>query len=444
MQDYSVLSAELTARWPENRVAPSLNRIEHLMDLLGNPQRVMPVIQVAGTNGKGSTAIMIDSLLRASGLRTGRFASPHLSEIRERISIDGEPISEETFVSVWADIAPYVALVDQAKHDGVDMTFFEVVTAMAYAAFADSPVDVAVMEVGLGGHWDATSVAEPAVAVVTPIGLDHTHILGDTIEKIAGEKAGIIKEGAVAVLAGQDPAAAAVLLQRAVSVGAQVKAEGPDFGVIDRRAGVGGQVLRIEAGGGPVSDLFLPLYGEHMARNAVLAVAAVEAFLGGRALSPEVITEGLDQVVAPARLELVRTSPPIVIDTAHNVPAAKTLVQGFTEAYSFQPTIGVVAMMQDKDSMEVLRIFAQVMDHVVLTKVGSSSRGKAIAELVEIALEHFPEGAVHQALSMADAIDHAVMLADKLSEHAGVLIAGSVIAAGEARSLLKKEEADET
>lgn len=441
-QTYDQLTRELTSRWPEHRVAPSLTRIAALMDLLGEPQRAVPVIQVAGTNGKGSTAIMIEAILRAAGLRTGRFSSPHLTDVRERICIDGEPISREAFVAVWEDVKPYVEMVDEARHDGVAMTFFEVITGMAYAAFADAPVDVAVMEVGLGGRWDATSVADAAVAVVCPVGLDHTHILGTTLAEITGEKAGIIKEHGVAVLAGQEPEAAQVLLQRAVDVGARVRAEGPDFGLIDRQRAVGGQVLRIATEGGPVGDVFLPLHGEHMARNAALAVAAVESFLGGKPLAPDIIAEGLDSVEAPARLELVRDEPPIVIDTAHNPQAAVALAKGFAEAYTFQPTVGVVAMMADKDSESVLRTFSEIMDLVVITKVSSSPRARDVDALAELAGQFFPDGAVHRAETMAEALDTAIMLADTLSEHSGILVAGSVIAAGEARVLLKKEGED--
>ncbi|WP_296141191.1 folylpolyglutamate synthase/dihydrofolate synthase family protein [uncultured Tessaracoccus sp.] len=440
---FADLASTLTSRWPEHRVAPSLDRIRALMELLGDPQRAVPVIQVAGTNGKGSTAIMIETLLRATGLRVGRFASPHLQDVRERIVIDGEPISREDFVRVWEDIAPYVRMVDDRALDGVAMTFFEVITGMAYAAFADAPVDVAVMEVGLGGRWDATSVADAQVAVVCPVGMDHMHILGSTLAEIAGEKAGIIKPHATVVLAGQEPAAAEVLLRRAVDVGARVRAEGPDFGLLDRQPGVMGQLLRMETEGGPVGDVFLPLHGEHMARNATLAVAAVEAFLGGKPLNPEIIVEGLGQVTAPARLERVRTSPPIVVDTAHNPPAALAMAQGFSEAFAFQPTIGVVAMMQDKNAHEVLRIFSEIMDVVVITKVRSTPRARDVAELAEDAREWFAPDAVHEAATMAEAIDTAVMLADTLSEHAGILVAGSVIAAGEARQLLVGEGRDE-
>lgn len=439
-ESHRALVAQLTSRWPENRVAPSLSRIQAVMDLMGDPQRSVPVIQVAGTNGKGSTAIMIDALLRASGLRVGRFASPHLSDVRERIVIDGEPISEERFDEVWREFAPFVAMVDEQKLDGVDLTFFEVITGMAYAAFADAPVDVAVVEVGLGGRWDATSVMEPKVSVVCPIGLDHTHILGDTIAQVAVEKAGIIKEGSVAVLAGQDPAAAQVLLARAVDVGAEVKVEGPDFGLLGRQVAVGGQLLRIDTAGGPVSDVFLPLFGEHMARNAALAVAAVEAFLGGKPLAPEIITEGLGSVDAPARLELVKTSPAIVLDTAHNAQAARATIDAVTEAFAFAPMIGVVAMMADKDSASVLQIFSEQMDEVVITRAANSPRARAVDDLAAEAEDIWPSGKVHRVERMADAIEMAATLADAAGTHSGVLIAGSVIAAGEARDLLVSDK----
>ena len=255
--------AELQSRWPENRVAPSLGRIRALCDLLGSPERSCPVIQVAGTNGKGSTAIIIDSLLRALGLRTGRYSSPHLVDLTERISIDGEPIATDRFDELVAEVRPFIDMVDQRAIDGVAMTFFEVMTALAYAAFAEAPVDVAIVEVGLGGTWDATNIADAEVAVICPIDLDHTHILGDTVGEIAAEKAGIIKPGSQAVLAAQHPAAGAALLARCAEVGAQVFREGIEFGLIDRTPAVGGQVIRLDTAEGPLGDLVLPLRRPH-------------------------------------------------------------------------------------------------------------------------------------------------------------------------------------
>ena len=442
--EHASLVAELTSRWPEHRVGPGLSRIAALMDLLGNPERATPVIQVAGTNGKGSTCIMIDALLRSAGLRTGRFASPHLSDARERICIDGQPLSEARFAEAWQEVEPFVRMVDEQQLDGIAMTFFEVITGMAYAAFADTPVDVAVVEVGLGGRWDATSVADPQVAVVTPVGADHTHILGDSLEKIAAEKAGIIKPGATVVLSGQEPAAARVLLAQAVEAGDVVRAEGPDFGVLERRPAVGGQVIRIESAGGPLGDLFLPLHGAHMARNAALAVAAVEAFLGGQPLAPEIIEEGLASVVAPARLELARTSPAIVIDTAHNPQAAQATIDACQEAFAFQPLIGVVAMMADKDTSGVLEIFASAMDQVVVTRAQGTPRALPAEELARAAEDFWPAGKVHQAPAMPDALELATLLADAAGPGTGVLVAGSLIAAGQARDLLVAEQQEQS
>lgn len=445
MKSHSDIVAELQARWPEHRVGPSLARIAALADLLGSPQQGFPVIQVTGTNGKGSTALMIEGLLLALGLRVGRFSSPHLEDLTERISIDGRPIDPERFDELVGDVMPLVEIVDARRIDGIAMTFFEVMTGLAYEAFAQAPVDVAVIEVGLGGTWDATSIADAAVAVVTPIALDHTHLLGDTPTEIAGEKAGIIKPGAWAVLAAQQPDVAQVLLERCAEVGARVTRAGVDFGLLDRTPAVGGQVLRLETSGGPVGDVVLPLFGAHMAENASVAVAAVEAFLGGKPLAPDVIAEGLGSVEAPARLEVVRRSPTVVLDTAHNPHGVRATLDGVSEAFAFSPLIGVVAMMADKDVEGVLELLADALATVVCTQVASTSRGLPAAELAERAQDAFGAGRVEVADDLPDALDRAVALADAAGPGAGVLVIGSVILAGEARALLgrhRDEDAD--
>ena len=439
---HAQIVADLQDRWPEHRVAPSQARVRALCDLLGSPERSLPVILIAGTNGKGSTALMIDSLLRALGLRVGRFASPHLVDVTERISIDGEPISEEAFDALVEEVSPLVELVDAQLLEGVRMTFFEVMTALAYAAFADAPVDVAVVEVGLGGRWDATNIVEAEVAVVCPVDLDHTHLLGGTVAEIAAEKAGIIKAGAKAVLAAQQPDAARVLLARCAEVGAEVLREGVEFGLIGRTPAIGGQVLRLDTAEGPLGDLFLPLFGAHMAQNAALAVAAVEAFLGGKPLPPEVISAGLEQVEAPARLEIVRRSPTVVIDTCHNPHGARATIDAVTEAFDFTPLVGVVAMMADKDVDGVLGIFAEAMTSVVCTSIGSTTRALPAADLGERAAGVFGADRVVVVPGMAEAIEEAVRLADEAGPGSGVLIAGSVYAAGEARALLVRPGAD--
>ncbi|CAL8974773.1 Dihydrofolate synthase/folylpolyglutamate synthase [Propionicimonas sp. T2.31MG-18] len=439
---HAQIVAELQDRWPEHRVAPSQARVRALCDLLGSPERSLPVILIAGTNGKGSTALMIDSLLRALGLRVGRYASPHLVDVTERISIDGEPISEEAFDALVEEVSPLVELVDAQLLEGVRMTFFEVMTALAYAAFADAPVDVAVVEVGLGGRWDATNIVEAEVAVVCPVDLDHTHLLGGTVAEIAAEKAGIIKAGAKAVLAAQQPEAARVLLARCAEVGAEVLREGVEFGLIGRTPAIGGQVLRLDTAEGPLGDLFLPLFGAHMAQNAALAVAAVEAFLGGKPLPPEVISAGLEQVEAPARLEIVRRSPTVVIDTCHNPHGARATIDAVTEAFDFTPLVGVVAMMADKDVDGVLGIFAEAMTSVVCTSIGSTTRALPAADLGERAAGVFGADRVVVVPGMAEAIEEAVRLADEAGPGSGVLVAGSVYAAGEARALLVRPGAD--
>ncbi|MBA8796017.1 dihydrofolate synthase/folylpolyglutamate synthase [Friedmanniella endophytica] len=434
---HAELVAALTARWPEHRVARGLGRIQALCELLGDPQHSYPVIAITGTNGKGSTGAMIESLLRASGLRTGRFSSPHLMDVTERIEIDGAPISREDFARTWDDIEPYVRMVDERAIDGVSMTFFEIVTGMAFAAFADAPVDVAIMEVGMGGTWDATNVADAAVAVITPIDLDHTHLLGDTVAEIAAEKAGIIKPGANAVLAGQDPEAATVLLQRCADVGALVHREGLEFGVLDRRVAVGGQMLRLNAAEGPVDEVFLPLFGAHQAANAAQALAAAEAFLGMKAINPDLVREGFAQVRVPGRLEIVRRSPPVLLDAAHNPHGATAAAAAIEESFAFSPLVGVIAAMRDKDAEGMLRIWEPLLNQVVITRVASTERGTPAEELGELAEGIFGAGRVEVVPRLDDAIERAVTIAENdAAESPGVLITGSVVAVGEARTLL--------
>ena len=440
-QTHAEIVAALTSRWPEHRVAPTLGRIRALTELLGDPQRAYPVIHLTGTNGKGSTAAMIESLLRADGLRTGRFTSPHVMSVTERIAIDGEPISNERFDELWREIEPYVALVDERKIDGVSMTFFEIMTAMAYAAFADAPVNVAVVEVGLGGVWDATNVVDANVAVVTPIDLDHIHLLGRTIAEITREKAGIIKPGAHAILAGQSLEAAEILLARCAEVGALPQREGVDFGVIDRKLAVAGQLIRLSGADGPVDEIFLPFYGAHQAANAAQALAAAEAFLGLKALHPDVVREGFAQVHFPGRLELVRRSPPVVLDAAHNPHGARAAAAGITEAFAFTPLIGVIAVMTDKDARGILEVFEEIMNHVVITRVASTSRGMPAEALGEVAAEVFGTSRVTVVPRLDDAIDRAVALGEEDGVGSpGVLITGSVVAVGEARTLLVGNE----
>ena len=353
-QPYESLIADLMSRWPESRIEPSLVRIASVVELLGDPQRAYPVIHVTGTNGKTSTSRMIESLLRASGLRTGLYTSPHLVDPRERIVFDGEPISIERFQRTWDDIAPYVTLVDKKSvaDGGIPLSFFEVMTAMAFAAFADAPVDVAIIEVGMGGTWDATNVADGVVNVVTPIGLDHREYLGDSIIEIASEKAGIITEGSVAILAAQEVDAAEILIERCAEVEAIIARQGVEFGVIERDVAVGGQLLALQGLHGRYDDVFLPLFGEYQAHNAAVALAAVEAFIGNSELDAESVREAFATVTSPGRLEVLRRNPTIIVDAAHNPHGAKALAGAVDESFEFSRLIGVIGMLEEKEIFE--------------------------------------------------------------------------------------------
>ncbi|WP_183095865.1 bifunctional tetrahydrofolate synthase/dihydrofolate synthase [Nocardioides stalactiti] len=428
----------LLSRWPETRLEPSLDRIRAFTELLGDPQRSYRSIHLTGTNGKTSTARMVDTLLRALDLRTGRFTSPHVEKMSERISVDGEPLDDDAFVRAFNDVAPYTHLVDAAEP--FPLSFFEAVVGMAYAAFADAPVDVAVVEVGMGGAWDATNVIDADVAVVTPIALDHANFLGTTVAAIAREKAGIIKPGAVAVLAQQPLEAAEVLLQQAAEGGATVVREGIEFGVTARVPAVGGQSVTLRGLRGHYEDLFLPLYGAHQAQNAAAALAAVEALLGGdEPLSDEVVREAFGQATSPGRLEIVRRSPTIVLDAAHNPAGAEATAAAIEDSFRFDPLIGVVGVMGDKDAEGLLAAFEPLLAHVVITQ-NSTARALPADELAATAVEVFGEDRVTVVPRLADALDHAAGLAesgagDALSSGA-VLVTGSVVTVGEARLLL--------
>jgi dihydrofolate synthase / folylpolyglutamate synthase len=435
---YARVQAALLARWPETKLEPSLDRMAALVDLLGDPQRAYPVIHVAGTNGKSSTSRMIESVLRAFGLRTGLVTSPHLVDVRERILLDGEPISIERFVDVYGDIEPYLALVD-AQFPDTPLSYFEVLTAMAFAGFADAPVGVAVVETGMGGTWDATNVGDGTVAVITPIDLDHMDYLGPDIESIAGEKAGIIKPGAVAVLAQQKVAAAEVLLARSAEVGAAVLREGLEFGVRHRDVAVGGQLLALQTPAGVYDEVFLPLHGAHQAHNAALALAAVEVFFGAgeRLVEIDAVREGFATVVSPGRMEVVRTRPTVMLDAAHNPHGAQALATALAEEFSFDRLVGVVGVLADKDAAGVLGALEPVLDSIVVTQA-ATPRVMPVDDLAAIAVEVFGDDRVSVEPLLLDALDAAIALVDDpgATSGMGVVVTGSVITAGQARALL--------
>ncbi|WP_036534626.1 bifunctional tetrahydrofolate synthase/dihydrofolate synthase [Nocardia cyriacigeorgica] len=459
LAEMALVEAELDRRWPETKIEPSLTRISTLMDLLGSPQQSYPAIHIAGTNGKTSVTRMIDALLTALHRRTGRITSPHLQLATERISIDNAPITPARYVEVYRELAPYIEMIDKqsAAAGGPAMSKFEVLTGMAYAAFAEAPVDVAVVETGMGGTWDATNVIDGQVAVITPIGLDHMDYLGPDLTAIAREKAGIIKRAPeslvprdnVAVIAEQDPEAMDVLLRRAVEVDAAVAREGAEFRVLARKIAVGGQQLELQGLGGVYDEIFLPLHGEHQARNAVLALAAVEAFFGAgaqRQLDVDAVRAGFASVTSPGRLERMRSAPTIFIDAAHNPAGAKALAATLTSEFDFRKLVGVVAVLGDKDAAGILEALEPVFDEIVVTTNGSP-RALDVDTLTDLAVQRFGDERVVPAYSLPDALETAIAIAEDVADGgemvsgAGVIITGSVVTAGAARALFGKDPA---
>ncbi len=461
------IEAEIVARRPEHAIEPSLDRITALTALLGDPQRAYPVIHITGTNGKTSTARMAETLLRARGLRTGLFTSPHLTSMQERICVDGVPLAADRFIEAYDEILPYLQLVDDSEP--VRLSFFEVLVGMAFSVFADAPVDVAVIEVGMGGTWDNTNVADGAVAIVTPISIDHARHLGSTVEAIAADKSGIIKPGAIAVLArqpagaergaappgrggGRDrgqrghrvrrdqpvpgrrrPAAVgprpARRLRRAVPAAVR-RAPGRQCGL---RAGRGRGVLRhctLGPGGPGRADLpegvaALPLPGP---------------------LGTDLVREAFGMMSSPGRLEVVRRSPLMIIDAAHNPAGMAASVGALTEVFDHTDLVAIVAVSEDKDVPGILDQLEPVAAQLVVTR-NSSARSMDPAKLAELAGAVFGPDRVTVAARLDEAIEAAVALADDAAaaraDHGGaapggpaILITGSVITAGDARLLL--------
>jgi len=457
----SLLQVEhlLDQRWPETKLEPSTARIAALMELLGSPQLGYPCIHIVGTNGKTSVARMIDSLLSALDRRTGRTTSPHLQSAVERIAIDNEPISPAKYVETYCEIEPFVQMIDARSQAGElgpvgpAMSKFEVLTAMAFAAFADAPVDIAVVEAGMGGRWDATNVIDAPVAVITPIGIDHAEYLGTTIAEIAAEKAGIIGAprgdlvpvDTVAVIGRQTPEAMEVLLAQAVRADAAVAREDSEFAVLDRQVAVGGQLLQLQGLGGVYSDIFLPLHGEHQAHNAVLALAAVEALFGAgpqRQLDVEAVRAGFAIATSPGRLERMRTAPTVFIDAAHNPAGAAALTTALADEFDFRFLVGVLSVLADKDVSGILAALEPAFDLVVVTDNGSP-RALDIDSLAMRAEEVFGPERVVRAPTLTDAIETATALVEDAKvdglSGAGIVVTGSVATAGAARTLFGRE-----
>ena len=439
LERLDAIEKALLNRWPETRIAPTLDRIAALADALGSPQLSYPTIHIAGTNGKTTTTRLIDSLCFQLGMRTGRFTSPHLESFLERISINGEPISPEGMIATYNDIALYLDLIDSRMPN--KLSFFESMCALAFVAFAEFPVDVGIFECGMGGEWDSTNVINADVSVITPIGFDHMEYLGDTLEKIALTKSGIIKEGSFAVLARQEPEVAQVLMHKSAQVDATPIREGIEYAVKNRALAVGGQLISIAGVYGEYNDLFLPLHGAHQAANAATAIAAVEVFAGESKLDEEVVREALINATSPGRCEIIMRNPTVIIDAAHNPHGAQSLKKTISEEFDFESIIGVVAPMGDKDVDGILEELESVIGRLIVSK-NSSHRAAELSELKSIADGIFGNDRVTAIESLQEALVKAIeqaKLDNGVSDsNSAVLVAGSVVTAGEARGIIRR------
>lgn len=432
--------AALLTRQGEAWVQPRVERTRRVLELLDDPQRTYRVVHVTGTNGKTSTSRLIESLVRAHGLRTGLFTSPHLERFTERMMVDGEPIDDGAVADAWDEIEPFVDLVDAelAAAGDAALTFFELLTVLAFVAFADAPVDVLVLEVGMGGAWDSTNTADGDVAVFAPIALDHADRLGATIAEIATVKSGIIKDGAAVVSARQDPAAEAVLRAAAAARGATIAFEGEQFGLVSDRLAVGGQLISVRGLAGTYDDEYLPLYGAHQAFNAALAIAAVESLIGAatQPIAGDILTEAFGQVTSPGRLQLVGVSPTVLVDAAHNPHGVHALVEALGHSFDFDEWGVVLGVFTDKDAAGIVAEIAPIATQVFATAPDSerANEADAIADYAEAA--GLPV-TVHD--NVSDAAEAARAWA-AASDRRAVVIAGSVVLAGEALAVAARED----
>jgi len=430
---YAALLARIGEGSPRPRLAPTRRAVE----LLGDPHRAAPVIHVTGTNGKTTTSRMIEGLLRASGLRTGLLTSPHLDRFTERIRIDGEPISDEAVARNWEEILPFVAIVDAELEGAGDeaLTFFEALTVLAFACFADAPVDVVVLEVGMGGEWDSTNVADGQVAVFTPIDLDHQSRLGRTVAEIARTKSGIIKPAASVVSARQADAALAVLEEAAELTESSLAVEGDAFDVLESRVAVGGQLVSVRGLAGEYRDIALPLFGRHQAENAAVAIAAVEAFSGGGAvrLADQVVHDGLAATSSPGRLHPIASDPTVIVDAAHNPHGAESLVAALDEYFDFDEVVFVFGVLGDKDAEGIAAVLARTGAAFLVTRP-DSDRARDVSDLAAAVASRVGADRVQSVERLDDALDEARAWAAEAPKRA-VVVTGSIALVGEAMAI---------
>ncbi len=433
-----IIEAALMKRWPESKIEPSLDRISALVDALGAPQLSYPTVHIGGTNGKTSTSRMVDALFSELDYRTGRFTSPHLESFLERISIKGEAIAPAELIATYNDIALYLDLID--SRSDIPISYFEALTAMAFVAFAEHPVDIGIIEVGMGGDWDATNIVQSAVSVLMPIGLDHMEYLGETIEEIARTKAGIIKPESHVVLAAQEPEVARILLEKVVEKSAIPYREGLEFALIKRDIAVGGQLISVRGVHSEYTDIYLPLHGAHQAANAAVAIATVEAFVGV-ALDEELVRAAFARVSSPGRLEILHRDPTVIIDAAHNPHGATALADTIRNEFDFESIFCVLGILGEKDVKGVLKALEPVVDRLIVTK-SDSPRALPVAELFAVAVQVFGNDRVFKEDDLNSAITYAMEQATLINQVSdgvsAVVITGSVVTAGSAREILRK------
>ncbi len=433
-----IIETALMKRWPESKIEPSLDRISALVDALGAPQLSYPTVHIGGTNGKTSTSRMVDALFSELDYRTGRFTSPHLESFLERISIKGEAIAPAELIATYNDIALYLDLID--SRSDVPISYFEALTAMAFVAFAEHPVDIGIIEVGMGGDWDATNIVQSAVSVLMPIGLDHMEYLGETIEEIARTKSGIIKPESHVVLAAQEPEVARILLEKVVEKSAIPYREGLEFALIKRDIAVGGQLISVRGVHSEYTDIYLPLHGAHQAANATVAIATVEAFVGV-ALDEELVRAAFASVSSPGRLEILHRDPTVIIDAAHNPHGATALADTIRNEFDFESIFCVLGILGEKDVKGVLKALEPVVDRLIVTK-SDSPRALPVAELFAEAVQVFGNDRVFKEDDLNSAITYAMEQATLINQVSdgvsAVVITGSVVTAGSARVILRK------
>ena len=438
-----IIEAALMKRWPESKIEPSLDRISALIDALGSPQLSYPTVHIGGTNGKTSTSRMVDALFSELDYRTGRFTSPHLESFLERISIKGEAIAPADLIATYNDIALYLDLID--SRSDTPISYFEALTAMAFVAFAEHPVDIGIIEVGMGGDWDATNIVQSAVSVLMPIGLDHMEYLGETIEEIARTKSGIIKPESHVVLAAQEPEVARILLEKVVEKSAIPYREGVEFTLAKRDIAVGGQLISVQGIYGEYTEIYLPLHGAHQASNAAIAIATVEAFVGVK-LDEELVRAAFASVSSPGRLEILHRDPTVIIDAAHNPHGATALAATIRNEFDFESIFCVLGILVEKDVKGVLKALEPVVDRLIVTK-SDSPRALPVAELFAEAVLVFGNDRVFKEDDLNSAITYAMEQATLINQVSdgvsAVLVTGSVVTAGAARVILRKIERSE-